>query len=68
MQILYKTYLYDGFLPWLPQNAKPVAHAYVLLFHMRTKSRGTRREEKKKSRSEAEMEGTVLIQLLLVSS
>ena len=48
MQILYKTYLYDGVLPWLPQNAKPVAHAYVLLFHMRTKSRGTRREEKKK--------------------
>lgn len=68
MQILYKTHLYDGFLPWLPQNAKPVAHAYVLLFHMGTKSQGTRREGKKKSRSDAEMEGMELIQLLLVSS
>lgn len=72
MQTLYyKTHLYDGSLPWLPQNAKPVAHAYMLLFHMGTKSRGTRREEKqtkKKGRSEAEMEGMVLIQLLLVSS
>ena len=68
MQILYKTHLYDGFLPWLPQNAKPVAHAYVLLFHMGTKSKGTRREGKKKSRSDAEMEGMELIQLLLVSS
>ena len=68
MQILYKTHLYDGFLPWLPQNAKHVAHAYVLLFHMGTKSKGTRREGKKKSRSDAEMEGMELIQLLLVSS